>query len=162
MTTRFEMELAQLERDMRNPAKKVTEALKQHVLEQRRREKLRDQLTKELGGEITCAWTEGEEPKKWDVATATIDFPNGYHNALTIEPYREVEGKMRLDPKLARLGYRRFVQEWALWKWHTQRGTEVDEQDNYVVDCELPKFRWEEAPKKVGRPRKAEVAASNA
>lgn len=60
----------------------------------------------------------------------------------------EQGGDPVLEPDCKRLGYKGAVEKWALWKWHTHRGTPVDERDNYQLepDFEPPTFVWEETP----------------
>lgn len=83
----------------------------------------------------------------------------------------EAGGDLILEPDVKRLGYKGAVEKWATWKWHTLRGTPVDERDNYHLEPDFlaPKFVWEvtptteasaeEAPKKRGRPKKTEATA---
>jgi hypothetical protein len=144
MTTRHEAELREIERMMRNPGKseKVTPAMMEHVRVQRQAEKDRDARTRTLGTEINLSWAEGE-PKKWDNALAVVEI-GGQMRAFMVEPHEEVDGKTRLKPKIVTRGYKGLVEDWALWKWHTDRGSEVDDNGHYILDCEPPTFVWAE------------------
>lgn len=142
MTTRYENELRDIERmrDRPNKGEQVTPAMLEHVKTQRRWEKARDERTELLGREIKLSWAEGE-PKKWDNALAIVEIGK-LVRAYMVEPHEEVDGKTRLKPKMVTRGYKGMVEDWALWKWHTDRGSEVDDAGNYIVDCELPAFVW--------------------
>jgi len=163
MTTRYEAELQEIEGRMRNPAKKIHQGEIAHVQEQRERERLRAQRTKELGPEITCQWLDGE-PVYGKEATARV-LIGGKSNAYTVEPHIYEQGANgsvpKPSPQLAKYGYDGLVEQWALWKWHIARGSEIDEHDRFILDCEPPKFVWLEAiqvekPKR-GRPKKETV-----
>lgn len=168
MTTRHENELREIERMMRNPGKseKVTPAMMEHVRVQRQLERDRDERTAQLGRVINLSWAEGE-PKKWDNALAVVEIGN-QTRAFMVEPYEEIEGKQRLKPRIVTRGYKGLVEDWALWKWHTDRGSECDDNGHYILDCEPPTFVWAkieasepEPPKaraKPGPKPKAEVA----
>ena len=158
MTTRFEAELQEIEAKLRNPSKasQITASLREHVKIQRERERARDERTKALGREIVCVWVTGE-PKRWEEATAQIEL-GGRTNAVTITPYKKVDGEMKLDPKLVRLGYDGFVEDWAMWKWHQARGSEVNDNDQFILDCEAPEFVWQEAIEATPKPKRGRPA----
>lgn len=151
--TRHEAELREIERLRDRPSKgeKVTPAMLEHLRLQRKFEKDRQTRTQELGPVIKLSWVEGE-PKKWDSAIAQVVI-GGVTRAVVIEPYEEVDGKQRLKPKIVTKGYSGMAEAWALWKWHCDRGSEVDDADNYILDCDPPKFEWEVVVKR-GRPAK--------
>ena len=78
---------------------------------------------------------------------------------------RHVVGAMmgdgNYDPLVKQYGFNGAAEQWALWKWHTARGTPVDEHTGRVLpepDFVAPKFEWAAAdvePVKPtrGRPR---------
>lgn len=161
---REEEAVLDIERRLRSPvlAAKVQRAEKEHAIEQRRREKLRAELTQALAGDIHCQWLDGE-PVKWEIGRASVTFSNGATDVLEVDPYEEVDGKRRLKSDVVRNGYQAVVEGWALWKWNTARGAEIDERDQYIFDVEPPAFVWDEpiqtpATPKRGRPRKVEAA----
>lgn len=158
MTTKYEDELQDIEHRMRllkaGKKSKVHPAEIEHHDIQRAREQEREERTKTLP-EILCRWH--GEPKKWEVVSFEAEI-GGQSYVLEIDPYEEVEGRKRLRPKLVKLGYKAFAEDWALWKWHTARGSEIDEvTDTYILDCEPPKFVWAEVAAETprrGRPPK--------
>lgn len=156
--TRYEAELREIERLRDRPSKgeKVTPAMLDHLKQQRQREKDRATRTQSLGPVIHLSWVEGE-PKKWEPALAQVTI-GGVTRAFMVEPYEEIDDKQRLKPKMVSRGYKGMVEHWALWKWHSDRGSEIDDADNFILDCEPPKFEWVVEPKRVGRPPK-ELAA---
>lgn len=163
MTTRYEAELQDVESKLRNPVKsqKVSEAEKTHVKVQRQRERERDERTEALGPVITCRWVDAK-PSKWDAATAEVEI-GGRSDLVTIDPYHEIDGKMRLRGEIVRDGYQGAVEKWALWKWHIARGSEVDDADNFILDCKAPEFTWLEpleAPKRKPGPKPKIQAAA--
>lgn len=149
MTTRYEHELQDIEHRLKVPIKsaKVSPGEKIHLEEQRRREKLRMQLTREIGQTITCEWLDKDQlddkgqPKKWEVARASVTFGK-ITDIVDIDPWEEVEGKRRLKSAIVKEGYVPSVEKWALWKWNTARGAESDDHDRYIMDCDPPVFEW--------------------
>lgn len=162
MSTRHEAELQEIEGMMRDPRKagKVTDAMRTHVSVQRERERERAQRTRELGDQIHLCWADGKEPEKWEEALAQVTFGNETR-AYLVQPYEEVDGRLKLKSRIVAKGYRKMVEEWALWKWHVCRGSEVDDADNFVVDCKLPEMVWDVAEVKrgPGRPKKEQAEA---
>lgn len=156
MTTRYEADLSEIEARLKRPmkGKEVSPAEKKHLEIQRQREKDRDARTQALGTEIHLSWPEGE-PKKWDLAIASVKIGENTR-VYEVDPYEERDGKQRLKPKIVTQGYRGLVEAWALWKWHSDRGSEVDDSDNFILDCAAPKMVWtvEEVvvKPKLGRP----------
>lgn len=148
LTTRLEPELREIEDRLKSPRKGqiVTPNEMNHVRIQREREKKRDAVTKELGRVIKCSWVDTELnekglPVQWEIASAIVEI--GPHQKIyTVLPKKEIDGKERLDPRLVSDGYKATVEKWAIWKWHTLRGSEVDDADHYIADCDLPKFEW--------------------
>lgn len=148
MTTRLEADLRDIEDRIARPKKGqlVTPNEVEHVRIQREREKARDARTKDIGKVIKCSWVDTPlddkgEPVKYETASAIVEI-GGNSLMHLITPRKEIEGKERLDPALVNLGYRGVVQKWATWKWHILRGSEVDDADNFVLDCDPPKFEW--------------------
>lgn len=156
MTTRYEAEVADIERMTLRPRKgeQVTKAMIEYAKVTRQREKERIARTKELGDTIGLAWADGD-PKKWDNAIAMVTI-GGVTRAYEVEPYEERDGKTRLKPKVISKGYKGMVEGWALWKWHSDRGSEIDDADNFILDCDPPKFVWEVVEVKTRK--KAEAA----
>jgi hypothetical protein len=154
MTTRYEAELQDVEMKLRNPVKsqKVTKAEKTHVKVQRTRERDRDERTAALGSVITCRWVDSH-PVKWEVATAEVEI-GGRSDLVTIDPYHDIEGKPKLRGEIVRDGYQGAVEKWALWKWHIARGSEVDDADNFILDCQPPAFTWLEP---IAPPKRADA-----
>lgn len=144
MTTRYEDQLAQIEADLRNPTKagKVHPALKEHVRIQREREKLRIKLTKEIGTDIKMCWVEGK-PQRWQSAMVQVVIGKKTY-AHVVEPYEMIQGEQKLKSRIVQMGYEGMAQEWATWKWHTQRAAECDDNGHYILDCDPPEFVWEE------------------
>jgi hypothetical protein len=162
VTTKHEGELQDIERrlSLLRAGKKsqVHPSEIAHLEIQRERGRERDERTKALGGEIRCRWVTGE-PKKWESATVEVEIGEKSY-LLEIEPYEESDGKQKLRAKLVKLGYQGFAESWALWKWHTQRGSELDEAtDTYILDCKAPAFVWELPRAKPGPKPKVQVAA---
>jgi len=144
MATLHEADLRDIEARISRPGKgtKVTEGERNHLREQREREQQRAERTQRLGGKIICSWAEGE-PEKWKPAIAMVQIGPQYTNAFTVEPYEPViDGPPKLKMNIVRHGYKRLVEDWALWKWHTLRGSELDTEGNYVMDCDPPEFQW--------------------
>lgn len=157
--TKHEQELRKVEEKIRL-GKKVETAEVEHLHRQREIERERAERTKRLPT-ITLQWMDGE-PKKWEGASCVAEI-GGQNYMLEIAPFEEHDGKQRLRPKLVKLGYQGYAQDWAMWKWHTARGSEVDDATGeYILDCDAPEIVWQETvepePKKRGRPRKEEVA----
>ncbi len=143
------------------------EELREDFAEKQRQRDLRAMRKKwakvrPISNEVLCRFTDPEpakgEQKEVDVEV-TIDG-NVLRYGVGGQVRSDQEGRMVFDPNVKRLGYRGAVEKWALWKWHTARGTPVDERDNYQPepDYQPPKFVWGESPAKLGRPRK-ELAA---
>lgn len=160
MTTRHEAELRDIERMLSRPTKgeKVTEGMMKFVAVERQKEKDRAARTAEIGNEIKLAWAEGE-PEKWNTALAQVTI-GSVTRAVEIDPHEERDGKLRLKPAIIAKGYRGLVEAWALWKWHSDRGSEIDDADKFILDCEAPKMVWEEAEVKRGPGRPKAVAAA--
>lgn len=102
----------------------------------------------DIGNTISCQWlTLPDGP----VATALVTVGEEEHEYVSDGTTIERDGRLAfLDPFFAKHGgrdkdaHRRVVEAYALWKWHTARGTPVDERDNYLLepDYEAPKFKW--------------------
>lgn len=157
MTTRYEADLQEIEARLRRPmkGKEVSLAEKKHLETQRQREREREERTQHLTT-ISLRWVDGE-PKKWEDAQAEVTIGDKTR-LFTVEPYEERDGKQRLKPKIVQQGYQKAVEDWAMWKWHSDRGSEVDDTDNYILDCKAPAFVWAE-PLVAPRRKKAEAAA---
>lgn len=148
MTTRYEKELSDIEKRVRYPGKGeiVKPAELEHLNEQRGREKQRDARTKELGNVILMSWA--EEPKKWEDAIC-VALIGDKECICNVQPYETVQGERRLKAAIVvKDGYQKMAEKWALWKWHTFRGSEVDDTDKYIVDCPLPTFEWSKPPER--------------
>lgn len=147
MTTRYEAVVQEIEHRMAHPSggKKVhpAEVIYRNTI--RQQEKDRDARTAKLGKTITIQWMDGE-PERWNPADAIVTIGE-QDRIYTVEPMETVDGKDRVKRELVNLGYRGVVEKWALWKWHTDRGAEIDDNDAYILDCELPKFVWKAAAK---------------
>jgi hypothetical protein len=153
MTTRFESELQEIERKVRSPRKgsKVEANELRHLETQRAWERQRDELTAKLGKTITLQWVDGE-PKKWEncMARVTIGENTRVYEVMPYELIPGGDGAKRLKPRIItggekqKDGYKQLVEDWALWKWHSDRGSEVDDTGKFVLDCEAPKFEWEQ------------------
>lgn len=103
-----------------------------------------------ISREIEMKWQDGE-PANGDVAVcqAIIGGETWEH---IIEPEWMDGDKPRR--RLAK-DYKGMAEKWALWRWHTIRGTPVTERDAYLLEpnFEPPTFVWKRNP---GRPPKTE------
>lgn len=111
--------------------------------------------------EITLRWVDGVEPRKPDPAQASVTV-NGKTKTITVGEQVKNRDAYEQDWRVQRLGYRGAVEQWALWRWHIERGTPVDERDNLQLEpgFKSPQFIWEEVeapavavPKRRGRPK---------
>lgn len=154
MTTKHEGMLQDIERRLKSPkAQEVHPAERKHLEIQRQLERERDERTEAIGREIKLQWV--EEPKKWEQATVIVTI-GGKDRMFVVDPYEWVEGTQRLKPRVVAQGYAKTAEDWALWKWHIDRGSEVDDTDRFIVDCKVPKFVW---VSETTKPAKAQSAA---
>lgn len=118
---------------------------------------------------INCRWlapiVKGEEAEVEVNISGVV-----LHHSVGQQVRLDQDGHWGQHLDIKRYGYKGAVEKWALWKWHTARGTPVDERDNYFTEpgYEAPTFVWEPEPvaepvvetAKRGRP--AKVSAANA
>lgn len=156
MTTKHETLLQDIERRLKSvKSAEVHPAERTHLETQRRIERERDERTAKLGTEIKLEWV--DQPKKWEPATCIVTI-GAQDRMFVADPHEWVEGTQRLKPRFVAQGYAKMVEEWAIWKWHSDRGSEIDDTDRFIVDCKLPKMVWKTEPVKA----KAEKVAANA
>lgn len=89
---------------------------------------------------IKLRWEEGEpQPGMVAVVEVIID---GKPDSLIIEPeYQDMDRMVKRRLK----EYVPLAESWALWKWHTTRGTPVNEFNGYLTEPGFvkPEFVWE-------------------
>lgn len=158
--TKYEDELQDIEHRMAlvrmGKKSKVHPAEIEHLQTQRERERQREHMTK-LMPEIHLRWH--AVPKKWEPVTLEAEIGDQSY-ILEVEPYEEYEGKTRLKPKLVKLGFQKYAEDWALWKWHIARGSEVNDlTGEFILDCDAPALVWGDLPAKRGPKPKEQLAA---
>ena len=120
---------------------------------------------------VSLRWLDGE-PTGRQEADAEVVI-NGRIDRVTVgETRKTIDGEV-FDPEVRRYGYRGAVERWALWKWHTARGTPLNERgEKYELEPGFagPSYEWTEPdaikvegtltlPKRRGRPPKVAQAA---
>ena len=135
------------------------------------------QPMKQMPAEIHIRWVSEYldnfgNPVQGRDATAEVSFGD-YKDEYVIEAeYQYYDKMVRRKVK----DYAPMAEAWCMWKWHTQRGTPVDEHDKYLLEpgFKAPLIVWDkalfaqpepepaqEAPKrKRGRPPKQEPIAA--
>ena len=90
---------------------------------------------------IPMHWAEGE-PKNGDVSTVRC-IVAGNIKEWVIEPEQDRVDGARNARRLAK-DYKGLAEKWALWKWHTARGTPCDDRGKYLLepDYKAPSYDW--------------------
>lgn len=113
-------------------------------------------LRVKAGAEIGLRWV--LPPVDGEAADAQITVGDE-EMEYTVEPiYRTMDGEHKRRTK----DYAKQVEKWALWKWHTMRGTPVSDRDVYLTEPGFaePAFVWLDAVPVPKRASKQEQAAA--
>jgi len=116
---------------------------------------------KKMPPEIKLSWTSeyidnSGYPIQGRDATCAIEFGDFQDEVLIEAEYQYYDKIIKRKVK----EYKGIAEKWAMWKWHTQRGTPVDERDKYLTEPNFqpPRLEWAEyVPPQEADPIKVEV-----